>query len=115
MYADVQLRVHTYPETENYEWQVVDEFGWIQCRSEFRQDCVDFLCYDANKDFAFTLKRVPVVKRDPLSTYAKAAMSLIVAKHGRDRKINCIKEVRAIYGIGLKDAKELVEDYLDTL
>ena len=115
MYADVQLRIHTSPEPDQYEWQIVDDYGWILYRSEFRQDCVDFLCYDANKDFTYTLKRVRVNVRPPLSSYAKAAMSLIVDKYCCSQKIACIKEVRAVYGLGLKDAKDLVEDYFDGL
>ena len=33
----------------------------------------------------------------------------VVLKSGGDKKINVIKEVRAITGLGLKEAKELVE------
>src|ERR671910_239465 len=34
----------------------------------------------------------------------------VILKSGGDKKINVIKEVRAITGLGLKEAKDLVED-----
>ncbi len=33
----------------------------------------------------------------------------VILKNGGDKKINVIKEVRAITGLGLKEAKDLVE------
>lgn len=39
---------------------------------------------------------------------AKTEFTVILASHG-DKKINVIKEVRAITGLGLKEAKDLVE------
>jgi large subunit ribosomal protein L7/L12 len=38
----------------------------------------------------------------------KSEFDVILASHG-DKKINVIKEVRALTGLGLKEAKELVE------
>ncbi|QGH76315.1 hypothetical protein SEA_DAUBENSKI_248 [Streptomyces phage Daubenski] len=35
----------------------------------------------------------------------------IVVKHGSDRKIPVIKELRAMTGLGLKDTKDIVDDY----
>lgn len=119
MEVTIKLREHTLGDIlPKYEWQVVqlDTFGsdYIVFRSEARYECVEWL-HSHMCDTDTTLKRVQVNVRPSLSPYAKAAMSLIVAKHGCEAKIACIKEVRGIFGLGLKDAKELVEDYLGTL
>lgn len=100
----------------DYEWQVIrlDYFGgdWIVKRSESRWECVDWLSSEGGQEHDYTLKRVAGPQRGKLTLYARDLLRLIVDKHGRDQKINCIKAVRNITGLGLKEAKELVEDYL---
>lgn len=39
----------------------------------------------------------------------------IVARIGSDRKIQCIKELRAQTGLGLKDSKDTVDTYINRL
>ena len=39
----------------------------------------------------------------------------IVARIGSDRKIQCIKELRAQTGLGLKDTKDIVDTYIKRL
>ena len=45
---------------------------------------------------------------DAASSEEKSEFDIILKSHG-DKKINVIKEVRAITGLGLKEAKDLVE------
>lgn len=113
MYVNVKLR-HAAASEGRYEWQVVHD-GWVYYRSEFRSVCADWRALDSNKDMDFTLKRVRLDPRGKLTDSARLALEFIVAKHGRDQKISCIKDIRTVFcGLGLKEAKELVEDYLET-
>lgn len=122
MYVDVQLRV---PEIGDilpkFEWQVVRlgrasiDADCVVFRSDSRPKCLDYLTNSTSSSYDYKLQAAEVYSRPRLSTHVEAAMSLVVAKHGRDQKISCIKEVRAIYGLGLKEAKELVEDYIESL
>lgn len=48
-------------------------------------------------------------------TRANELIPGIVQKIGRDRKIQCIREVRENTGLGLKEAKEVVDNHLSTL
>ncbi|MFZ9594609.1 MAG: 50S ribosomal protein L7/L12 [Bdellovibrionia bacterium] len=43
------------------------------------------------------------------ATEAKTEFTIVLASVPADKKINIIKEVRAITGLGLKEAKDLVE------
>ena len=119
MFADVRLRHDPSFETE-YAWQVVrvEPFAmdWIMHRGT-RDECVGWLNDTHEGDIhEYTLKRVALLpKRGKLTDAAKFALEFIVERFGERRKIECIKATRTIFGIGLKDAKELVEDYLDTI
>jgi hypothetical protein len=99
-----------------YEWQVVAlspfDPEWVVDRSEDRAVCVDYLAHRAGDHGDYTLRRVAVYSRPRLTDAAKRALELIVGEHGRHEKIRCIKDVRTIFRVGLKEAKELVEDYL---
>lgn len=46
---------------------------------------------------------------------ARKGASLIVMQFGRDRKIRCIKQLREDYGIGLKDAKDIIDEQVRVL
>lgn len=37
------------------------------------------------------------------------AVEVLVARIGKDKKLNCIKEARTIWNLGLREAKELIE------
>jgi ribosomal protein L7/L12 len=47
-----------------------------------------------------------------MKTMAKNLVGEIVDTYGRDRKITCIKELRSRTGLGLKESKDIVEDYM---
>jgi hypothetical protein len=118
MNVTVRLREPVSSEPE-YRWQVVGDSGWIEYRSDFRQDCIDFLNFSASQCVNYTLKRVRVNTRRKLTNEARVVMDLIVYRYPPDQygvhqKINMIKSVRGIFNLGLKEAKDLVEDYLDT-
>ena len=118
MFADVRLRHDPSSETE-YAWQVVQTepfaMDWIMLRGT-RAECVGWLQRTHEEDIhEYTLRRVALSKRGKLTDAAKFALEFIVERFGERRKIECIKATRTIFGIGLKDAKELVEDYLDTI
>ena len=55
----------------------------------------------------------PVAAAAPAAAGAAAAEEqtefTVILKEGGDKKINVIKEVRAVTGLGLKEAKDLVE------
>lgn len=46
---------------------------------------------------------------------ARANVSAYVASIGEDKKIQVIKKVRTAHGLGLKDAKDIVDVYMDEL
>ena len=118
MFADVRLRHDPSSETE-YAWQVVriEPFAmdWILHRGT-RDSCVGWLYGTHEGDIhEYTLRRVALSKRGKLTDAAKLALEFIVERCGESRKIECIKATRTIFGVGLKEAKEMVEDYLDTI
>ena len=48
-------------------------------------------------------------RRPPRPAVEEQTEFTVILKAGGDKKINVIKEVRAITGLGLKEAKDLVE------
>ena len=113
MFADVRLRHDPSCETE-YAWQIT--FADVIMRKGTRSACVNWLNGTHEGDtHEYTLKRVALPKRGKLTDASKFALELIVERFGENRKIECVKATRTIFGIGVKDAVELVEDYLDTI
>ena len=100
----------------SYEWQVVVcavfDPEWIVFRSEFRVDCLDYLENNHTLDDV-KVRRAAIHHRDPISHQVRCFMEAIEVRP--DRKLDAIKKVRSAYGIGLKEAKDLVEDYLASL
>lgn len=56
---------------------------------------------------AFTLDGV--IKTSGIVVIYPSEVETLVNEVGRDQKISCIKEARIRWGLGLKDAKELIE------
>jgi hypothetical protein len=108
-----------------YEWQVLrDDFydlNWIVYRGPTKEGAVDHIVNCGYDDLVYKIKRVQVERRDRLTPYAKSLMRLVQAGIKPEGvgfgvpKIAYIKAVRDITGLGLRDAKELVEDYLSDL
>ena len=55
---------------------------------------------------AVAVARPPLLPQQPAEEQTEFT---VILKSGGDKKINVIKEVRAITGLGLKEAKDLVE------
>jgi large subunit ribosomal protein L7/L12 len=63
---------------------------------------------------SFAVAAAPAAGAAPAAAEAKDKFEVVLANAG-DNKINVIKEVRAITGLGLKEAKDLVEAAPKTL
>lgn len=114
MIANVELRRAELGDIlPKYEWQVV-RIGsdWIVFVRQSMRECAEWMVENCSEDYDYKLQRVRVDVRPSLTDAAKRAMELIVREHGRHEKVRCIKDVRMIFRVGLKEAKELVEDYL---
>ena len=74
------------------------------------RDCKDLLMFDAtSRDMVAKLSQSDqtVVMGQPISDAVKDFVAL-------DRKINAIKQLREESGLGLKEAKDVVEEYMRT-
>lgn len=53
-----------------------------------------------------------IVTRPSMNNFGKNLLEIIVAKNGYDQKIRCMKDVRSVSNLGLKESKDIVELYM---